>query len=110
MPYPLGAGSDDNVSKGKIGEGAWLWSVEPRAGVMSSEPSSSSDGTGAATRAGVEAPAPPGAATGAAPGAGEAATSEVWGCIARGPSWSGTGNLHEITTQLGAASEGMWRQ
>ena len=34
----------------------------------------------------------------------------AWYCIARGPSWSGTGNLHEITTQLGAASEGMWRQ
>ncbi len=25
-------------------------------------------------------------------------------------SWSGTGRLHEITTQLGAAGEGMWRR
>ncbi len=68
VPYARpGAG---NVSKAKIGDAAELLSA--RSGEMSSAPPSSSDGTGAVSFAGVEAPAP-GAAPGSAPGAGEAA-------------------------------------
>ena len=65
---------DGNVSMAKVGDAAE--SLSACSGEMSSAPPSSSDGTGAVSFAGVEAPAPgaaPGAVPGAAPGAGEAA-------------------------------------
>ena len=65
VPYPERPGVG-NVGSSKIGDAAA--SLSARSGVMSTAPSSSSDGTGAVSFAGVEAPA-----RGAAPGAGEAA-------------------------------------
>ena len=66
-----------NVNRGdKIGDAAESQSA--RSGEMSSAPSSSSDGSGAVSFAGVEAKAP-GPSPGAAPGAGEAALAAAEG-------------------------------
>jgi hypothetical protein len=74
VPYALPC--DDNVSMDKIGNDAE--SLSARSGEMIAAPPSSSDGTGAVSFAGVEAPAT-GAAPGAAPGAGEAALAAAEG-------------------------------
>ena len=65
-----------NVARAKIGDAAE--SLSARSGEMSAAPSSSSDGTGAVSFAGVEAKAP-GPSPGAAPGAGEAALAAAEG-------------------------------
>jgi hypothetical protein len=69
VPYPERPGVG-NVGSSKIGDA--------RSGEMSAAPSSSSDGTGAVSFAGVEAKAP-GPSPGAAPGAGEAALAAAEG-------------------------------
>ncbi len=65
-----------NVSKAKVGDAAESLAESARSGEMIAAPPSSSDGTGAVSFAGVEAPAP-GAAPGA--GAGQAALAAAEG-------------------------------
>ncbi len=79
---PYARPCDGNVSKAKVGDAAESLAESARSGEMIAAPPSSSDGTGAVSFAGVEAPASgaaPGAAPEAAPEAGEAALAAAEG-------------------------------
>jgi hypothetical protein len=100
---PYARPSVGNVSKSTVGDSAWSPPAPPprRAPVMRSEDSSSSDAAGAGARAGVNPPARTGRTRWATDSplrrrrGAWSRNPRPWCCSQRGPSWSGTGRLHE---------------